>query len=116
MDKIDRAIIRVLLRYLDNYLSTNQIAIKAEVAPLTARRRLTILKEQGYVNFQIGKIRDYERGTSKEIIPKKPSEEMLYFMADVNKSTKPQKKRRVKSPSKISWTLRYNKKKKDKNE
>ena len=112
MDKINRAIIRVLLMYLDNHLSTNQVAKKAEVAPLTARRRLTILEKEGYVESKRGKIRDYERVKSKNIPPQKSPEGVFSLMTNKSVLGNTQNKKRVKSPSKILWTLRYNKKKK----
>ena len=61
IDKIDKAIIRVLLKYKNKHLTTWQIAQKAEIAALTAKRHLEKLKNDGYVDSKIsGGIRRYE--------------------------------------------------------
>ncbi len=63
MDMIDKAIIRILLKYKDQYLTTYQIAQKVGIAPLTAKRHLGNLENEGYVNSKIsGGIRKYELG------------------------------------------------------
>ncbi len=61
LDRIDKAIISVLLKYKGKYLTINQLASKAKIAPLTARRHLLKLKEAGYVNDKFeGKERRYD--------------------------------------------------------
>ncbi len=40
LDRIDKAIIRVLLKYKNKFLTTNQIATKVNIASLTAKRHL----------------------------------------------------------------------------
>ncbi len=60
LDRIDKAIIRILLKYKDMDLSTNQIASKTKIAPLTAKRHLEKLEKEGYVSFcTSGKHREY---------------------------------------------------------
>lgn len=61
LDNIDKAIIRVLINNKDRFLNTMQIATKAGVAPLTAKRHLEKLEGNGYVTQKIvGGIRKYE--------------------------------------------------------
>jgi len=61
MDMIDRAIIKVLIKFKDQYLSTFQIATKAGIAPLTAKRHLEKLQEEGYTESKLsGGVRKYE--------------------------------------------------------
>lgn len=61
LDRIDKAIIRLLLNYKDNYLTTYQIAKKIGIAPLTAKRHLVNLKKEGYVDMTTGgRWREYE--------------------------------------------------------
>ena len=61
LDRIDRAIMRLLLKHKMKFLSTNEIAIKIGVAPLTAKRDLEKLKNEGYVADRIqGQIREYD--------------------------------------------------------
>lgn len=62
LDRIDKEIIRLLLKYKGKSLTTNQIAIKVKIAPLTARRHLDKLERKGYVQFKpAGKLREYEK-------------------------------------------------------
>ncbi len=60
LDKIDKSIIRLLLKYKHKTLSINQIAKKIGCASLTAKRHLEKLEESGYVyHKEEGKVRDY---------------------------------------------------------
>ncbi len=60
LDKIDKSILRLLLKYKGRALTTNQIAIKTEVSNLTAKRHLEKLEKEGYVGFRTkGKSREY---------------------------------------------------------
>jgi len=66
LDRIDKAIIRLLLKYKQKYLSTNEIAKKVQISPLTAKRHLTKLEEEGFVSFRtVGAIREYSRKKRK---------------------------------------------------
>jgi len=60
LDRIDKDILKVLLKYKRKYLTTRQIAQKAKVSSLTAKRHLEKLEKRGYVLFESkGKIREY---------------------------------------------------------
>ena len=62
LDKIDKAILRLLLKYKHKTLSINQIAKKIYCASLTAKRHLEKLEKSGYVyHKEEGKVRDYGR-------------------------------------------------------
>ncbi len=66
LDKIDKAILRLLIKYKHQTLTINQIAKKISNAPLTVKRRLKNLEEKGYVYLkEKGKVRKYDR-TEKE--------------------------------------------------
>lgn len=61
LDRIDKAILRVLIAYRNQHLTTNQIAIKSKISPLTAKRHLKKLMRAGYVSSKTaGKIRRYD--------------------------------------------------------
>lgn len=60
LDRIDKAIIRVLIRNKDRFLTTNDIAKKVKISNLTARRHLGKLEFKGYVHSETsGKVREY---------------------------------------------------------
>ncbi len=62
LDKIDKAILRLLLKYKHKTLSINQIAKKIDNASLTVKRHIEKLEAQGYVYFkEKGKVREYAR-------------------------------------------------------
>ncbi len=68
LDRIDKAIVRILLKYIGKYLTTYQLATKVKIAPLTAKRHLEKLKGEGYVESKLqGGIREYkiENGKNK---------------------------------------------------
>jgi Mn-dependent DtxR family transcriptional regulator len=61
LDRIDKAIIGLLLKYKDSYLSTKQIADKVKISPRTAKKHLEKLESKGYVSSEKkGKTREYE--------------------------------------------------------
>ena len=65
LDKIDKAILRLLIKYKHKTLSINQIAKKIGCASLTAKRHIKNLEELGYVyTKEKGKVREY--GKSKK--------------------------------------------------
>ena len=68
LDKIDKAILRLLVKYKDQTLTVNQIAKKVVISPRTAKKHIVKLEEEGYVFMKIGKIREVERNvkTKKE--------------------------------------------------
>jgi len=67
LDRIDKEILRLLLKYKGKYLSTNQIAQKVKIASLTAKRHLKKLEEEGYVSFKTSKnVREYELKNGKK--------------------------------------------------
>ena len=60
LDKIDKAIIKLLLKYKHRTLSINQISKKIDHASLTTKRHLQKLEQLGYVyHKEEGKVRDY---------------------------------------------------------
>ncbi len=62
LDRIDKGIIGLLLKYKGRFLTTNQIATKVKIAPLTAKRHLDKLEKEGYVDVkQSGKTREYDK-------------------------------------------------------
>ncbi len=62
LDKIDKAILRLLIKYKNQTLSINQIAKKINNAPLTVKRHIKKLEGLGYVYLKIeGKVREYAR-------------------------------------------------------
>ena len=74
LDRIHKAILRLLIKYKNKTLSINQIAKKTGYASLTIKRRLENLEQEGYVYFkEKGKVREYARkkkvdkSTSKNI-------------------------------------------------
>lgn len=61
LDRIDKAILKLLLNYPDTFLSTNEIAKKCRIASLTAKRHLEKLERDGYLDTQVkGRTREYE--------------------------------------------------------
>jgi DNA-binding transcriptional regulator YhcF (GntR family) len=67
LDRIDKAIIKLLLKYKEKYLSTNEIALKVKISPLTAKRHLQKIEEEGYVSFRTtGVVREYSRKRRKK--------------------------------------------------
>lgn len=66
LDKIDKDIIKVLLKYQSTVLTTNQIAKKIERAQLTTKRHLQKLEQEGYVYYKLSeKIRKYKLKNGK---------------------------------------------------
>ncbi len=62
LDKIDKSILRLLLKYKNQTLSINQIAKKTSYAQLTIKRHVEKLEEEGYVYLKKeGKVREYAR-------------------------------------------------------
>ncbi len=60
LDKIDKAILKLLIKYKHKTLNINQIAKKVEIAPLTSKRHLEKLERMGYVyHKEEGKVREY---------------------------------------------------------
>ncbi len=60
LDKIDKAILKLLIKYKHKTLSINQIAKKIDCASLTAKRHIKKLEELGYVYLkEKGKVREY---------------------------------------------------------
>ena len=49
LDRIDRAILRLLVEFKDHMLSTNDIAKKVSVSPRTAKKHMEKLEQEGYV-------------------------------------------------------------------
>ena len=65
LDKIDKSILRLLLKYKYKTLSINQISKKVNNASLTVKRHIIKLEELGYVYLkEKGKVREY--GKSKK--------------------------------------------------
>ena len=61
LDRIDKEIIRFLLKYTGKFLTTNQIAKKVGISPLTAKRHLEKLARAGYVESKYSEhVREYE--------------------------------------------------------
>lgn len=71
LNRTERAILRILY-YADRELSTNQIAQRMVISPITTKKKLKRLKKIGLVKSSIGKIRTFERFgksiTSKRVI------------------------------------------------
>ena len=66
LDKIDKAIIRLLIKYKHKTLSINQIAKKIGNASLTVKRRIKKLEELGYVyTKEEGKVREYGKSKNR---------------------------------------------------
>ena len=62
LDKIDKAILNLLIKYKHQTLTINQIAKKINNAPLTAKRHLENLERLGYVyHKEKGKVREYAK-------------------------------------------------------
>lgn len=60
LDRIDKAILNLLIKYKHKTLSINQIAKKIKIAPLTSKRHLEKLEKMGYVyHKEQGKVREY---------------------------------------------------------
>lgn len=81
LDRIDKEIVRLLIKYKDTFITTNQIAIKTEISPLTAKRHLEKLLAKKYV------------------IMSKTGVKRCYSLKDVDKI--------ITAQSKISWKLNY---------
>lgn len=65
LDRIDKAILKLLLQHKHKTLSINQIAKKVGCASLTAKRHIKILEESGYVyTKEKGKVREYGKAKS----------------------------------------------------
>ncbi len=66
LDKIDKTILRLLIKYKYKTLTINQIAKKTSNAHLTAKRHLEKLERLGYVyHKEKGKVRDYGQRKKK---------------------------------------------------
>ncbi len=62
LDKIDKAILRLLIKYKHKTLTINQIAKKINNAHLTVKRHLEDLEKIGYVyHKEKGKVREYAK-------------------------------------------------------
>lgn len=60
IDRIDKTILKLLIKYKHQTLSINQIAKKTDYASLTIKRHLEKLEEEGYVYLkEKGKVREY---------------------------------------------------------
>ncbi len=60
LDKIDKQILKLLIKYKYKTLSINQIAKKIGCASLTSKRHLEKLEKMGYVyHKEEGKVREY---------------------------------------------------------
>ncbi len=60
LDRIDKAILKLLLQHKHKLLSINSIAKKVGCASLTAKRHLEKLEKEGYVyHKEEGKVRNY---------------------------------------------------------
>jgi predicted ArsR family transcriptional regulator len=66
LDRIDKAILRLLIQYKELSLTTNKIAIKVKISPRTAKKHLDKLKQEGYVEMEEGKIREYKTKEKEE--------------------------------------------------
>ena len=88
-DKIEKLVLQVLLNHLNIPLTTRGIARRAQISPLTAKRKLDKFYSEGYVYKKlVGVQRNFLR---KNRLKSKNA-------AGIN----------VQSPAKILWTLRYN--------
>lgn len=66
LDKIDKAIIRLLLKYKENGLVINQIAKKTTHSPRTIKKHIEKLENEGYVYLiEEGKVREFKRNGKK---------------------------------------------------
>lgn len=80
MDRLQKGIIRVLIRNRKRDLSTRQIANMIGASPITVKKKLKQLGRKGYVKSDnVGKIRKVKIG----------------------------KKKIIRVPSKTNWRLRY---------
>ncbi len=62
LDNIDKEILRLLIKYEHKALTIYQIAKKIGRAPLTIKRHVLELEEEGYVYMkEDGKVRQYDR-------------------------------------------------------
>jgi len=62
LDRIDKEILRLLLKYKGRLLTIRQISKKIKISPLTVKRHITKLEEEGYVIVkEEGKVRKYVR-------------------------------------------------------
>ncbi len=60
LDRTDKAILKLMLKFKEQKLSINEIAKKVDIAQITARKHLERLEEEGYiVMFEEGKSREY---------------------------------------------------------
>ncbi len=67
LDKIDKSILRLLIKYKHQTLTINQIAKKINCASLTVKRHLKNLEELGYVYLkEKGKAREYDKWKKKD--------------------------------------------------
>ena len=66
LDRIDKAILRLLLKYKEQTLTINQVAKKVEVSPRTVKKHIEKLKEEGYVfTREEGKVRKFKKNGKK---------------------------------------------------
>ena len=98
LDRYDRAILRVLIEFLNKPLSTNEIAKKIEVSPITAKKHLDSMEDLGYVEKEeVGEGRVYFKdGEKNNSAPK------VYSF-----TTNDILPKQIRAPSKILWKLRY---------
>ncbi len=62
LDKIDKAILKLLIKYKNQTLSINQIAKKISSSSLTVKRHIKELEKSGYVYLkEDGKVREYDK-------------------------------------------------------
>ena len=62
LDKIDKAILKLLIKYKNQTLSINQIAKKISSSSLTVKRHIEELEKSGYVYIkEDGKVREYDK-------------------------------------------------------
>lgn len=54
LDKVDKSIIKLLLKYKETKLTINKIAKKVEVSPITAKKHIMKLEKKGYVIMEEG--------------------------------------------------------------
>lgn len=82
LDWYDRRILKLLINYRNSEISTNFIALRVGISPLTAKKHLHRLLINGYVLYRAeGKTRSY-----------------------LNK-----KRKEINAPPKLMWRLRYRK-------
>jgi len=69
LDKYDKAILSLLVKFLDKYLPTNQIAKRMNISTLTAKRHLLKLEKAYYVDSKVEGYRKYKKKKIK--VPRK---------------------------------------------